>query len=278
MVHLLSQQATDLAEHLKKIKDPNDLSSIIQCRHICLTACQDALDLCKGMADVAQADQIAAYKIHIPIIFGYYYHFSDLQEIHLNKPVGPASRIRVHYESWIRKMDAYRASHWMLSDYFRLDADNMDGAFFSVNNKTINYLFPEDPLWIVSGKIAPVSVILARFKGYEETEKYLLSQLSKVECLAPDGVKTENSLQWTASKAALVELIYALQEYGVFNQAKPEIGKITDFLSVVFNIDMANIYKMYENCRLRKKNRTPFLDALRNALMRRMDEDDLHAA
>ncbi len=84
-------------------------------------------------------------------------------------------------------------------------------------------------------------------------------------------------LIWTAPKVALVELLYALQEYGVFNNTKLEVKKLADYFEKIFQTDLRNVYKSYEDIRLRKKNRTPFLDALKSSLLRRMDEDDLSA-
>ena len=42
-------------------------------------------------------------------------------------------------------------------------------------------------------------------------------------------------------------------------------------------MDPINIHKKYEEIRIRKKNRTVFLDALKNSLIRKMELDDEHA-
>ncbi|WP_282457825.1 RteC domain-containing protein [Chitinophaga sedimenti] len=81
---------------------------------------------------------------------------------------------------------------------------------------------------------------------------------------------------WRASKADLTELIYALVESQALG-AGLDIKSVSEILQQAFGIHIANIYATYEDIRLRKKNRTPFMDSLKTALIRRIDNDDLYA-
>jgi hypothetical protein len=72
----------------------------------------------------------------------------------------------------------------------------------------------------------------------------------------------------------LAELIVALDAHAVFNNTPVGIGRLAPLFASVFNVKMGNIHKIYEEIRLRKKNRTSFLDALRMSLIRKMEHDD----
>ena len=81
-------------------------------------------------------------------------------------------------------------------------------------------------------------------------------------------------LNWTGSKASLIELIYALHYQAVFDNGNADIRLIAKYFESTFNVDLGNFYQTYLELRTRKMNRTKFLDALREELIRRMDEQD----
>lgn len=85
---------------------------------------------------------------------------------------------------------------------------------------------------------------------------------------------TDNSLNWTTSKTALTELIYALYSHGVFNNGNTDIKLITKTLESTFNINLGDFYHTYMELKARKINRTKFLDSLRENLLKKMDEED----
>jgi hypothetical protein len=61
------------------------------------------------------------------------------------------------------------------------------------------------------------------------------------------------SLNWTGSKAALVELIYALQAQGVLDHGHADIKQISRAFSRMFNVDLGDFYHTYLELRNRKK-------------------------
>ena len=82
------------------------------------------------------------------------------------------------------------------------------------------------------------------------------------------------NLQWTASRAGLVELIYALQSGGVYNQGQIGIRELADGFQQLFKVDLGNYYHVFNEIRLRKKNRTVLLDHLREQFILKMDKLD----
>lgn len=87
--------------------------------------------------------------------------------------------------------------------------------------------------------------------------------------------KTHSSkLIWTANKASLTELIYALHTQGVFDNGSTDIKVIAKVFEDTFNIDLGDFYHTFLELKSRKINRTKFLDNLRDALIKRMDEQD----
>ncbi|MGJ1445473.1 RteC domain-containing protein [Sphingobacterium spiritivorum] len=83
---------------------------------------------------------------------------------------------------------------------------------------------------------------------------------------------SDASLNWTASKTALIELIYGLYSQGVFSNGNADIKVIAKTFEGTFNIDLGDFYHTFLELKSRKINKTKFLDSLRDTLIRKMDE------
>ncbi len=81
-------------------------------------------------------------------------------------------------------------------------------------------------------------------------------------------------LNWTGSKTALIELIYALHSQGVLDNGNADIKIIAKTIERAFNVDLGDFYHTFMEIKSRKINRTKFLDSLRERLLKKMDEED----
>ena len=89
-----------------------------------------------------------------------------------------------------------------------------------------------------------------------------------------DSLTDLPKLNWTGSKASMIELIYALHYQGVFDNGNTDIRLIAKYFENIFNIDLGDFYYTYMELKSRKMNRTKFLDSLCEALIKKMDEQD----
>src|SRR5690606_22695974 len=81
---------------------------------------------------------------------------------------------------------------------------------------------------------------IAKIIVYDLVQIYLENQLYKaVDRLRP------TLLNWTGSKTALTELIYALYSRGVFDNGNTDIKHIAKYFEAVFNIDLGYFYHCY---------------------------------
>ncbi|MEP0712451.1 MAG: RteC domain-containing protein, partial [Algoriphagus sp.] len=84
-----------------------------------------------------------------------------------------------------------------------------------------------------------------------------------------------SSHEWTDSKSALIELAYALHSRGAVNHGKSDVKAIITLMESLFNVQVGNFYRTFQSMRGRKKNRTIFLDSLKESLVKRMDDTDM---
>jgi hypothetical protein len=112
----------------------------------------------------------------------------------------------------------------------------------------------------------------------------LIRRIERLEAHCFSGYKPNNfsnidsiqpfPFQWTASKADLIELIYSLQSGGVLNNGKTGIKETAETFQRLFQVDLGNYYNVFNEIRLRKKNRTSLLDLLREKVLQKMDSLD----
>lgn len=95
-----------------------------------------------------------------------------------------------------------------------------------------------------------------------------------IEGLQPESSNEVLSLEWTASKMAAIELVYALQFTGAVNNGKSEIKYVISAFERMFKISLGNFYRGFHELTLRKGNRTTFLDSLKERLTQKLDDRD----
>jgi hypothetical protein len=81
-------------------------------------------------------------------------------------------------------------------------------------------------------------------------------------------------LEWTESKSALVELIYALHYQGAVESSKAGIKEIAACFESLFRIELGDYYRTFTDIKLRKSGRAKFLESLKDNLLKKLDEAD----
>ncbi len=99
----------------------------------------------------------------------------------------------------------------------------------------------------------------------EHIENYLNAD-SKVE------PSTTSNLKWTDSKAALVELIYAIHRTGSINNGGVELKELCQVFENSLNVELKDIYKTFHEISLRKKERVKYINQLGRSLVEYLDE------
>jgi hypothetical protein len=112
--------------------------------------------------------------------------------------------------------------------------------------------------------------------AYEMLDSYLMEAIEEASPIPVVLPATGAALTWTAPKGGLIELIYAFQSHGVFNGGDADIRMIAEYFQRTFNVNLGNLYRRFQEIRIRKKSRSFFLDQLRDKLIERMDYTDEH--
>ena len=82
------------------------------------------------------------------------------------------------------------------------------------------------------------------------------------------------NVQWTGKKSQQVELIYGLHSVGCISYGKLPISQITKVFEKLFKVELGDLYHTFHRMKGRSKNLTPFLDALKVALLDHINNSD----
>jgi hypothetical protein len=122
---------------------------------------------------------------------------------------------------------------------------------------------------------------VACIKAYDILTIYLKQEFEKLnsrygrnELKDKEDYLNESKLNWTESKVALIELIYAIHSTGAVNRGVTDIKLLSDVFEQIFHIDLGDRYRAFIEIRARKKERTKFIDYLKESLIHRMEETD----
>ncbi|GAA5042493.1 hypothetical protein GCM10011506_45050 [Marivirga lumbricoides] len=270
----------DLEDRLRMIdlEEDNILKKSEQSFQTVLQAINQLRDDLQQKPLVSQNDEISFFKeIKPKFISKLIYHLSVFN-IETNKPNGGIKVRRKYYQNELDKLKRYFDNNLEFYRYYRTHSNYLDHKYFVRGKQDIrltldSFFFETDPNFSTSHDFK-VSNILAN----DLLNVYLEDELNKLDMRdinnGKSQVEPKVKLAWTDSKVALIELMYALQARGVFNNGIADLKEIAAFFEDLFDIDLGQYHRTFLEIRIRKTGRTKFLDSLKESVIRRMDEAD----
>lgn len=162
-------------------------------------------------------------------------------------------------------------------EYYRVGRTELDSRYFIRENYDILsdihcHLLDRD-ISFTTLHDSSVAEILANNRLIEYVSEEI-EQLTEKLHLKFTSIVDSKLLQWTDSKVALVEFIYALYAGKCFNNGNTSLKDIAFCCETLFNIEIGDFYRIFLEIRNRKKSRTQFLDKLKEQIIKMMDELD----
>ncbi|WP_281986909.1 RteC domain-containing protein [Aquimarina aggregata] len=170
--------------------------------------------------------------------------------------------------------DDFFLEHIDFGQYLQMKAVHLDELYFTRKaNANPQFELQFSEIYDLEFN-TPRDLTLAKFSAYKQLIKYIHSRLGDL----PGEFYRENfstsKLNWTGNKVDLIELIYAIHSIEVVKRGRIDIKELASTFEAIFDVDLGNYYRKFIEIRARKVHRTKFLDALKENLLRRMDEAD----
>ena len=207
-------------------------------------------------------EEISFFKEQKPVILSQYFYYDKVFSLKLIEPFDGTDALRVYFHKCLRELQEYVKQNTQFYKYCLSNSTHLDDKYFTRTEKLLS-----DP--DIDAKFSTgYDNVLAKILAYQMVKEFLSAQLQKVDTDTSDKA---SSLKWTGTKAALIELIYALQSVDAVNNGKADIKQIADSFEHLFNISLGNYYRLFQEIRLLKSGRTNFLDDMREKLTQRLD-------
>ncbi len=206
-------------------------------------------------------------------------YYNAIYKIETKKPHGGERIIKKYLNNELEKLKRYFDSNLDFYRYYRTGSNYLDIKYFTRGKFDIklaldSFYFEADHTFSTSHDFK-----VAKIMAHDLIQVYLEDKLLVLENREPkekSQVSTKIKQNWTGSKVALIELLYALHTEGVFNNGTSDLKDVAEYFENVFNIDLGQYHRTFLEIRIRKSDQTKFLNALKEKLVKRMlNTDDL---
>lgn len=201
-------------------------------------------------------------------------YFKKVRKLETSKPLGSKKIHREYLDQELNKLNDYFCENMEFYNYYRMGSDFMDSRIFTRNNFEIEYnletfYYELDHRFSTTHDFKAATILANEiFQRYLENKIKNLSNNKSQSIQMPNNKK----LKWTGSKTDLIELIYALHTLKVFNDGKAEIAEIAKCFEEIFDIQLGDYYRVWNEIKNRKINKTKFIDTLSENLNKRSDD------
>ena len=179
---------------------------------------------------------------------------------------------KLHLQKKTEKIHKFYSLHSEFCRYIDLEQNHLDHIYFTRQYLKLNEV-PTYQYYSLDNQFnTSHDILLSELKANKMMLPHLIEELNKQN--SSIGLKKDIQLEWTSSKVALTELIYALQSNYSINKGKVELNTIASVFEELFDIKLDNIYKTYSEIKSRKGSRTKFLDELTWQFEQKMKGDD----
>jgi hypothetical protein len=222
-----------------------------------------------------EQEEILFFKKQKPEIYSKSIYFKKVAEIESRRPIGCHEEIESYIKFELKRLTGFFNEHKDFYEYYRTDSTHLDDIYFLRGKNDLKQKMKGADMDenFTTGYDYTVAKIIAftRLEVYLKKELKIMESNSKSPHVEDLGIL--DKFRWTGSKISLIELIYALSNSGVLNDGNCKINELTELFEQMFHFPIDDIYRGFQDIRGRIKNKTVFLDILKDALNRKINED-----
>jgi len=221
-------------------------------------------------------DEIYFFKRIKPAFCSQLMYFRKMYRMVLHKPVGSTAEQVKYLNRELGFLHYYFEANIDLYLYLRSEATYLDEVYFTRKPQAVVSMLrgtaiDGDPTFCTS-----CDHEVTRIWANDLLKEYIvqsLEELNRKESTGAASLEDRSPLTWTASLAAINELIYGLKATGAINNGNVTLSQIAGMFEKMLNVKVGNYYRRQQENRLRE-NRTPFLHSMIKKSNEEMDFRD----
>ena len=260
----------EIEKKLKKIEsaDLNILKKSLEASLVLGDAFQKMKEFISTYTFRDEAEEIEFFKVIKPRLFYRLIYYRKIYNIEMNRPVGVESQ-RAYLIDEIKAINRYNAKRSDFVRYYRSGLTHMDSMYYlrgSIDTALYLESFHHERAPSFSTNC---DFKVARILANEFLIQYLTKELEVFEQRQVEQSLPRVRLTWNGTKTELVEQIFAWDSRKVFGNIP--LTRLAEYIQTVFNIELdKNFSRTFGDMRIRNRQ-TPFLDGLKEALLKRMN-------
>lgn len=197
-------------------------------------------------------------------------YYRKVYNIEMNRPAG-AEKQKEYLCEKLDDINKYNSKRLDFIRYYRSGSTHLDSLYF-LRGKTDPEQYLETFYYELDSNFSTnCDFKVAKILANDLLSAYLMNE---IELLNDNGISMRSfnfpatKKTWKGSKAELQEQIYSWDSAGMFGDVP--LTQLFDYIQNVFNIELdSNISRTFSDLKIRNTP-TPFLDKLKDALLRRM--------
>ncbi|MDR6968184.1 hypothetical protein J2X31_002199 [Flavobacterium arsenatis] len=225
----------------------------------------------------SESEEIHFFKEVKPQFTSKLIYYNMVYKVETKKPYGGERILKKYLNNELEKLKRYFDNNLEFYKYYRTGSSYLDYKYFTRGKFDIkmtldSFYFEVDHTFATSHDFK-----VAKIMAHDLVQVYLedkLLMMENKENKEKTQVNPKVKQNWTGSKVALIELLYALHTEGVFNNGASDLKDIVEYFETVFNVDLGQFHRVFLEIRMRKSSQTKFIDTLKESLIKRMENID----
>lgn len=212
--------------------------------------------------------EIHFFKYLKPKFVAKFIFLSKVVAFYAGLPYGGDRLVKKKIEAELETMRIFSEDNTELINYYRRQSTYLDKKYFLRFQYDLSVRLSWDLHSFDDRFSTSQDYLVAHIMANDQYSVFLKKQAQQIRdsrdvSAAPDPL----SLQWTGSKAALTELVFALTLAGCFNNGNTDLAETVRNIEKAFGADLGNYHKTFGEIKARKASPVKFLTHLANTLL-----------
>jgi len=258
------------------IKEDNAISKYRQGAECIFAIIQELRSFVTSYQFQDTKEEIQFFKVIKPSLVSELIYHNKVLQILIKKPLGNSLIHQEYYEKELKELTYFFNANIDFYQYYRLNDTFFDNLYFVRNKGNLfqlhdNLIYNFEPAFSSSH-----DYLIAHIQANDRLEEFLKNEINSIlnqnNFPHVDDMGNSAILQWTESKTALIELIYALSAAGSINYGKCKIRELTNSFEKIFDIQLSDIHRTYQDIKSRS---TPakYIEKLQTSLVNKINEE-----
>ncbi|HBL34647.1 MAG TPA: RteC protein [Porphyromonadaceae bacterium] len=268
----LRKETDDAIDRIES-SDSNILKKSLDASHVLAGAFDKLKKFILSYEFQSEAEEINFFKEIKPKFCYRLIYYRKLYNIEMNRPVAAVCRQKEYLHEELDTIHKYTNKRLDFVRYYRSGSTHLDSLYF-LRGRIDTEQYLETFYYELDQKFSTnCDFKVAKILSNDMLQAYLMQEIALLETDLhyPSSPFPKVKLTWKGTKTELTEQLYSWDSDNIFGDIP--LTQVSDYIQNVFNIQLdKNLSRAFSDMKIRTQP-TPFLDKLKEALLRRMGRE-----